>query len=328
MEQNETISVIVPVYKVEAYLPKCVDSIRNQSYKNLEIILVDDGSPDGCGKICDEFAQTDPRVHVIHKENGGLSSARNSALDAAKGTYIAFVDGDDWLVPDALETLITAAEEQQVKLACGGRYDVSERTGEQKLGLCPPRAEVISGKELVRRIFHWENVDSAACDKLYHRSLFAEIRYPVGKVVEDVPTTYRIALDAGSAVMVPKPLYCYFHRTGSITNAAISDKTFHFSQHTGKILEDIGQRAPELIGEATYLWVRSLAYNVQTLDLAGKEIREKYADEYQHSRQELRDSMQFVLTSQLFSEKEKREYLLMSLGLYRPLRRLYHLGRK
>lgn len=328
MEKNERISVIVPVYKVEPYLQKCVDSIRNQTYENLEIILVDDGSPDHCGRMCDAFQAQDPRIRVIHKKNGGLSSARNAGLDEAKGAYIAFVDSDDWLEPDAMEVLMTAAQNENVKLVCGGRYDVSGASGERKIGLCPPKAETIPGKELVRRIFRWENVDSAAWDKLYHRSLFREIRYPVGKIVEDVPTTYRLALDAGRAAMVPKPVYNYYHRPGSITNSAISEKTFHFSQHTGRILQDIQEREPDLIGEATYLWIRSLAYNVQTLDLADEAAREKYAQEYETSKEELKNSMGFILTSSLFSAKEKREYLLMAQGLYRPLRRLYHLIKK
>ncbi|HCI64916.1 MAG TPA: glycosyl transferase, partial [Clostridiales bacterium] len=105
---NPLISVIVPVYRVEAFLPRCLDSIRGQTYKNLEIILVDDGSPDNCGKICDEYAEMDSRIRVIHKKNGGLSSARNAGLDVAVGDYIGFVDSDDWIAPEMYETLLGA----------------------------------------------------------------------------------------------------------------------------------------------------------------------------------------------------------------------------
>ena len=114
MEKNPLISVIVPIYDVESYLPKCVESVLRQTYTNLEIILVDDGSPDNSGKICDDFAARDPRVRVIHKENGGLSSARNAGLDAAHGEYITFLDSDDWIAEDAYEHLLSVLRKYDV----------------------------------------------------------------------------------------------------------------------------------------------------------------------------------------------------------------------
>ena len=108
MERKTLISVIVPVYKVEQYLPQCVESILNQTYRNLELILVDDGSPDGCGKICDAYAEKDSRVRVIHKKNGGLSDARNAGLNAASGDYLSFIDGDDWIEPDTYAASMAA----------------------------------------------------------------------------------------------------------------------------------------------------------------------------------------------------------------------------
>lgn len=329
MEQNVLISVIVPVYNVEAFLPKCVDSILNQTYRNLEVILVDDGTKDASDEICDRYAEQDSRVKVIHKLNGGLSSARNAGLEMASGEYIAFVDSDDWLEPDAYEAMLSGAIRHGVLLVCAGRYDVSGRTGQRKPGLCPQREEVVTGQELVRRIFHWENLDSAAWDKLYHRSLFREIRYPLGKIVEDVPTTYRIALLAGRALMLPKPIYNYYHRPNSITTAAVSEKTFHFSEHTARICQDIAERCPELTKEARFLRVRSLVHNVQSLDLSSEEVRKQFEDRYADSKRELRSHIGFILSSSLFTQKEKREYPLMALGLYRPMRKLYHLlGKK
>ncbi len=184
MERRPLISVIVPVYKVEAFLPKCVDSIRNQTYKDLEIILVDDGSPDNCGAMCDAFAEEDPRIKVIHKPNGGLSDARNAGIEIASGEYLGFVDSDDWIEPEMYETMLALAQKHEVKLVCAGRYDVSERTGQRTKGLCPEREEVVSGQELAGRIFLWQGLDSAAWDKLYHRSLWQTRRYPFGRVNE------------------------------------------------------------------------------------------------------------------------------------------------
>ena len=324
MEHNPLISVIIPVYNVEAYLPRCVDSILAQTYQNLEIILVDDGTKDHCDVICDDYARKDPRIKVIHKPNGGLSSARNAGIDIAAGEYLAFVDSDDWIEPDAYEHMMAAALQNHVKMVCAGRYDVDWDVGEKTVGLCPARDEVISGVELARRIFIWENIDSAAWDKLYHRSLFREIRYPVGKIVEDVPTTYRIALDAGKIAMCAKPIYNYFHRPGSITTASVSEKTFHFSQHTAIVYPYIRDNYPQIANEARYQRVRSLAYNLLTLDLAGEESRVRFAREYADSRKALAEHMGFVLKSPLFGKQEKLTNLLLALGLYRYLRVVYH----
>lgn len=324
MEQDTLISVIVPVYNVEEYLPRCVDSILAQTYRNLEIILVDDGTKDHSDEICDAYAQKDPRIKVIHKENGGLSSARNAGIDAARGEYLAFVDSDDWIEPDMYAHMLSTARKYGVKLVCGGRYDVSSRTGEKKVGLCPPREAVISGEELVRRIFLWESVDSAAWDKLYHRSLFREIRYPVGKICEDVPTTYRIALDAGKAAMCDKPFYNYFHRPGSITNASVSEKTFHFSEHTAAIYPYIRDNYPGIQKEARYLRVRSLVYNLQSLELAGEEAKREFSARYWQSRKELCRHIPFLLTSPFFASKERITDVLMASGLYGGFRSLYH----
>ena len=143
MNQDRKISVIVPVYNVEAYLPRCVESIMAQTYQNLEIFLVDDGTKDNCGAICDAYARQDNRVRVIHKENGGLSSARNAGIDASTGEYLSFVDSDDWIEPDMYEKMMGLMEKYGVRLVCAGRWDVSSRTGEKRLGLCPPREEEI-----------------------------------------------------------------------------------------------------------------------------------------------------------------------------------------
>ena len=251
---NARISVIVPVYNVEEYLSRCVDSILAQTHSNLEVILVDDGAKDASGVICDGYAAQDPRVKVIHKKNGGLSSARNRGLEAAGGEYIAFVDSDDWIEPDAYAHLLHIMDKYDVKLVCGGRYDVDGDTGEKTVGLCPAREEAISAEELAGRIFLWDGCDSSACDKLYHRTLLENFRYPEGKVCEDVPVTYRIVLAAERVAVSDKPFYNYFHRSGSIsTAAAITEKTFHFSRHTEEIYPYIRQHYPAIENQARYL---------------------------------------------------------------------------
>lgn len=320
----DLISVIVPVYNVEKYLHRCVDSILNQTYENLEILLVDDGSTDGSGAICDEYAQRDSRVRVIHKENGGLSSARNAGIDAAKGEYLAFVDSDDWIEPETYAYLLGLIHKYGVKLSCTGRYDVEEATGERNVGLCPEQEEKISAQELVGRIFLWDNVDSTACDKLCHRSLFENHRYPLGMVCEDLPVTYRVILETDYTAVGNRPMYNYYHRKGSITQAQVSEKTFHFTQHTAEIYPYIREHYPEIAPQAEYLRVRSLSHILLVLETEGERSWERFSREYRQARKELGKHAAFLLTSPYFGKQERLTDLLLILGWYRFLRKLYH----
>lgn len=321
MDQNILISVIVPVYNVEAYLPRCVDSILAQTYKNLEIILVDDGTKDASDKICDEYAARDPRVKVIHKENGGLSSARNAGIDIAKGEYFGFVDSDDWIEPEMYEQMLTLACKHEVKLVCAGRYDTDGGQA-RTVGLCPPKEEVISGMELLGRVFIWDNIDSAAWDKLYHRSLFEKIRYPHGKINEDVAIFYKIAEQVERTAMCDRPFYNYFHRPGSITTSNVSEKTFHFSQHTAVIYPYIREKHPEIEPQARYFRVRSLVHDLLSISLAGEES--KFAGQYEKSRKELKAHAGFILKSTFFGRQERITDLLLIYGLYDKFRGIYH----
>lgn len=325
MNREKLLSVIVPVYNVENYLARCVDSILDQTYENLEVLLVDDGAKDSSGAICDAFAAKDSRVKVIHKVNGGLSSARNAGLEAAAGEYIAFVDSDDWIEPDAYAHLMDVMEKFDVRLVCGGRYDVDGKTGEKKVGLCPKKEETISAEELVGRIFLWDGCDSSACDKLYHRSLLENFRFPEGKVCEDVPVTYKIVLEAEQAALSDRPFYNYYHRPGSISKASdITEKTFHFSQHTEEIYPYIRDHHPAIEPQARYLRVRSLSHILLLLEQSEKDVRQNFSEEYRHARKELKKHTAFFLQSPYFGKKEKVTNLLLNLGLYRLLRPIFH----
>ena len=313
MEQT-IISVIVPIYKVERYLRQCVDSILNQTHSALEVILVDDGSPDGSGKICDEYAARDSRVRVIHKKNGGLSDARNAGIDIARGDYIAFVDSDDWLEPDTYESMLAAMEKYQAKLVCAGRFDNSDETGACTVGLCPEKEELLPAVPLVRKIFHWDHMDAAAWDKLYARELFREIRYPVGRVMEDIPTTYRLVLLAGGGVLLPKPVYHYRCRSGSITYSAVSERNFHLSENAAMVYEDISRTVPELIPDARYLLTCTLRSNIQTVEISEKGAKQRFAAQYRRCKRDLRAQTGFFLRTDAFSVKEKVELLATSVG--------------
>lgn len=314
------ISVIVPVYKVEAFLPRCVDSLLRQTYPNLEIILVDDGSPDRCGEICDSYAEKDGRVKVIHKRNGGLSSARNAGIDIARGEYLGFVDSDDWVDADGYERLYSLAEKYQVSMVCAGRYDMEEETGAETVGLCPQKEEVVSGVETASRIFRWDNMDMAAWDKLYHRSLFREIRYPLGIIWEDLPVTYRLALKAERCAFGNFPFYHYFHRKGSITTNGFSEREFVFPENSAKIDRYIQENYPLIQDASGYLRIRSIGWTVQMLELTDSQTRARFAVELENYRALLRKNLPDAMRNPYFTGANKRDFILLSMGLYRPLR--------
>ncbi len=209
--KNGLISVIVPVYKVENYIHECVDSIIAQTYTNLEIILVDDGSPDNCSKICDEYAEKDSRVKVIHQENGGLSAARNAGLDIATGDYIGYVDSDDYIELNMYEELYEAIKEYNSDLSiCGVKKFELEN-----------RLEVYGNKSLTKNEFLKEllseNVKSYVCNKLYKKSLFDNIRFPEGELFEDLKIMHLIAEKTTVVGFIDKTFYNYRIRQNSIT---------------------------------------------------------------------------------------------------------------
>lgn len=314
------ISVIVPVYNVERYLPKCIDSILAQTYDNLEIILVEDGTKDASGVICDEYAEKDARIKVIHKENGGLSSARNAGMEIARGEYFGFVDSDDWIEPEFYGTMLTLAQKYDADLVCAGRYDVDGATGRRTLGLCHLREECISPMEMLGRVFIWQGCDSAAWDKLYKRHLFDEIRYPLGQYSEDIAIFYKLMEKVNRVALCEKPLYNYLHRENSITTAKLSDKTFHYPSHTEVIYPYICENHPEIRKQARYFRVRGIAHAMMSIDLAGEAAWKTYADYYHRQQKELRRHVGFLLTSPYHGRKERLIHLLLAAGAYRPLK--------
>ena len=207
------LSIIVPVYKVEQYIHKCVDSILNQTFKDFELILVDDGSPDNCGNICDEYAQKDERIRVIHKENGGLSDARNFGLQEAKGEYVSFIDSDDWIDFDLYSDILSYADENNLDVVC---FDVYEVKGEKiKYNNRFNENKVFNGKDALYKILT-DEIDNSACDKVYKRALWDGVEFPVGRSFEDVATTYKVFHKSELVGYYKRAYYYYVKREGSI----------------------------------------------------------------------------------------------------------------
>ena len=209
------VSVIVPVHNGERFLRACLDSILHQTYRNLEVLLMDDGSTDASRAICDESAAQEERVTVVHQKNGGLSAARNAGLERAKGTYLCFVDSDDFLDSRMLETLCRDLQEQDADVAVVG-FRMFEREEELAPAELAVPVQCMTGREAIRSTLVSDELGDFAWNKLYKRELFREVRYPLGRMMEDQGTTYRIFQQCGKVAYRPMPLYYYYQRPDSI----------------------------------------------------------------------------------------------------------------
>ncbi len=213
MQNGDLISIIIPVYKVEAYLKECLDSVINQTYKDLEIILVDDGSPDNSGKMCDEYAQKDSRIKVIHKENGGLSSARNAGLDIATGEYVCFIDSDDVIDERYIEILHNMCVENNVDIAeCGFERFIDAPIFEKNN---KNSVQLFSPNEMQYRLYSDDAVRTTVVwNKMYKKYVYENKRFPNGKIHEDEYTTYKVFYDSKSNIAVTN-LILYHYRVNS-----------------------------------------------------------------------------------------------------------------
>ena len=223
MNENPLISVIVPVYNIKReYLERCITSISNQTYRNLEILLVDDGSTDGSRAVCDEFAEKDSRIRVFHKENGGSSSARNVGIENATGEYLGFIDSDDFIEPDMYELLANAIQKHQVKMAQISRDEIDEE-GNKLPDVCEPPAEeiMITAEDMMRELLMHRG-DCSYCTRISHKSLFENKRFPEGILNEDFYLLVHMLMDIKELVILPKQCYHVFYRVGS--NSRKEDK--------------------------------------------------------------------------------------------------------
>lgn len=241
----EKISVIVPIYNVEAYVKDCVESIINSTYSDLEIILVDDGSSDNSAEICDKYALTDSRICVIHKGNGGASSARNAGLEAASGEYIGFVDGDDVIVKNMYETLHNDIKKNNAQVAACGHKTVFENGA--VLGSGTGRIYVWNNIDALKELLGEKRIASSVCNKLYDRKLFSGISFDVTvSSGEDRLMNYYLMKKADRVVFRSECLYVYRKRHGSATTRSFSGKQFSRIEAAKIIKADIEENLPQL----------------------------------------------------------------------------------
>lgn len=214
------ISVIVPVYQVEKYLHRCVESILQQTFRDFECILVDDGSTDASGQMCDEYARHEPNFFVIHKENGGLSSARNAAIPLARGEYLCFVDSDDVLHPRALELMLSTMEDSQADLVSAPLQEFSTMQADLP-ALDRVNASILGRDDFINHLLpdNFGRICVTACGKLYRREIFRDIRYPEGKIYEDLHVYLNVLLQCKCITVLDVPLYYYYTNPASITRS-------------------------------------------------------------------------------------------------------------
>lgn len=218
------ISIIVPIYNVEKYLNKCIKSILSQEFKDFEVILVNDGSPDNCSEICDDYLLIDNRVKVIHKANGGLSSARNAGLEIAKGDYIGFVDSDDWISKDMYKVLYNLCLENDCEIAecCYKKVYSEENIEEMKVEY---DTKILSNLEVLEEMYKGGFAGSTVSwNKLYKKELFKDVRFPQGKLNEDQFTTYKLYYKSKNIVAINRCMYYYYQSNESITRGEFSIK--------------------------------------------------------------------------------------------------------
>lgn len=275
MQNNQLISIIVTAYNIEAYLPRCLDSILWQSYQKLEIIVVDDGSVDGTGAICDEYARRDSRIKIIHQSNQGPSGARNAGLAIAKGDYIGYVDGDDWIEAEMYEAMIAACEEERAQLAICAYRHIEEDTDCIKHMKCTAKEkqEEFSGRRYV--LSRQEALDTYVCDnksyhiynsvwsKLFKRELVKEMQFPVGKKSEDISYTTNALVNMNHCVFLDTPYYNYVvNRKDSIMNEKLHERRFNdeipFWKEQMVYFKEIGME--ELSEKAFYHFCRRMLF--------------------------------------------------------------------
>lgn len=309
------ISVIVPVYKVEPYIHKCVDSILTQTFTDYELILVDDGSPDTCGNICDEYAQKDARIHVIHKENGGLSDARNAGMKITCGEYVIFIDSDDYIDADMLSYLYENLKKADADMATCGIYEVyADRIEKQE----EEPDFVCSGEEAFRCILRGHTIRGEIWNKLIKRSCISDLEFPKGKLYEDIFYTVDMMQRIKTVAVGTKPKYYYLHRSDSITGKAYRPKLFDIIDGYTKNYQVVQHAFPKLEEEAECLWIWS---RFIVLDKMLLEENYRSIDRFEELVTFIKQHFRRIMKNPYFQRNRKISaiVLLISIPLYRKL---------
>ena len=302
------ISVIVPVYNVEKYLKRCINSIINQTHKDIEIILIDDGSTDSSGKICDEYSNTDTRIKAIHIQNSGAARARNVGLDIAKGEYISFIDSDDYILPDFLEKLLRLCIDNNAEISKCEVIDF-EREDIKITKQSDIKINIYTSNEVLNTIYTDSKLFNVAImNKLYKRNIFENLRFKEGIINEDEEILCKIILNSNKIVITDEILYCYFLSEGSITRSEFRKKNLdiltalelRLSQ-----LEDEKYKKIYLQTQADYM--KKIGNLYYCISISKWEDKDKYLKELNEKRKEIRNK---VKKNKYFKTKDEIKLIL------------------
>lgn len=294
------ISVIVPCYNVEPYLERCVTSILNQTYHEFELILVNDGSTDSTGKLCDRLSKTDSRIRVVHKENGGLSDARNAGIDVADGDFYSFVDGDDYLEADAYENMISEMENADVSMVSAGMI-VEDIKGNKHFNM--PKEHLVLNKEdaMLNLLSPVRTIGQSSCNKLFRKQLFDTLRYEKGIINEDMELLPKILDRCKLVVLLNKPVYHYVRRCGSITESEFSIWRYQGINNAYDTFDFCKKKYPQLIDYAHFYVMDSLSKMYK--DLRGSvNYRDFRRQEYSLRFQILREYLHCIRYKKMMNE--------------------------
>ena len=300
---DDLISVILPVYNVEKYIDRCLESVLNQTYKNIEIILVDDGSKDNCPKICDEYAKKDNRVRVIHKTNGGLSDARNAGIKIAKGKYITLIDSDDYVEKDYVDFLYNLIQESNAKMSICSHTVLYENG--TRLEKATHEHSILDAKTTLKRILYDDGIDLSAWAKMYKKELFDTVQYPKGRLFEDAATTYLLIDQCDKIAIGSESKYYYIIRSNSITTKSFSPKKMQLIQSTKEMCEYVKDKYPDL-EKATD---RRLMYAYLSTLSQLANSKEKYPNEQKEIMKYIKPNRKQILKDKNITKRDR-------LGLY------------
>ncbi len=302
---NEKVSVIVPIYRVEQYLDACIVSIQNQTHRNLEIILVDDGSPDASGDICERYAKKDSRIIVLHKENGGLSDARNAGLRIATGDYLYFVDSDDRLTETSVEEMLKLAEDHQAQMVIGGFERFDDDTGDVFFSTEAEGLYVrVMDQAGVVKDFYRDGCQAWAV--LYRREIHDGIIFPVGEINEDEAIVFHIMERVTTAVVTNRVVYSYRHRRESITTSHFSPKKLVWCKHCRDNLDWTRKNYPELEQLALNRYCGSLLWGLREIALADQ----AFPKEVSQLKHILHENAALFQNSAALSKKQRLRFLV------------------
>ncbi len=256
------ISIIIPVYNVEKYLDRCISSVLDQTYQNLQIILVDDGSTDNCSELCEKYKILDARVRVIHKSNSGAADARNMGLQIADGEYIGFVDADDYIAKDMYECLYETLKKSECDIACCGRVNRFEDNVKLKpqVDYVKKHVTILNNKEAMKALILFDGIDFSPCDKLFSIRVLKNIGFPSGRSCEDIPVIYKAFKQSNRIVHIGGAKYNYCHRKNSSSGKAFYPQRMDYFYFIRDVYADIMVNYPLLRKEAEVMMYRALIF--------------------------------------------------------------------